>query len=124
MRNARINELLGQTFSSVCNLLDTELRFVAADGSGYKFTHDQDCCEQVYIEDICGDLNDLVGSQIVLAEEVSSDGYPAPKSADSYTWTFYRFGTVKGAVTVRWLGESNGYYSEQVDMYRFEAGER
>ena len=44
---------------------------------------------------------------------------PKPESADSYTWTFYRFSTVKGTVTVRWFGESNGYYSESVS-YREE----
>jgi hypothetical protein len=35
---------------------------------------------------------------------------------ESYTWTFYRFGTRRGSVTVRWLGHSNGYYSEGVSV--------
>ena len=92
-----------------------ELRLHLTDTHYVKFYHQQDCCESVRIEDICGDLEDLVGEPLTEAEEVS--GYNGPgMDHESYTWTFYRFGTRRGSVTVRWLGISNGYYSERVSV--------
>lgn len=93
-----------------------ELVFHAYDGATFTFMHVSDCCESVDINDIVGDVADLIGSPLLGAEEISSEGYAAPSGAESYTWTFYRFWTAKGTVTVRWLGESNGYYSESVDF--------
>lgn len=84
----------------------------------YVFLHHQSCCEQVYIESIVGDVEDLVNTPILIAEESFGDT-PADSDAspsESYTWTFYKFATFKGYVDVRWLGESNGYYSESVDV--------
>lgn len=117
-----VSELVGKTLSAVTvNERRDELVFEAEDGTKWLMYHEQDCCEGVSIEDICGDLDDLVGSPILLAEEVSSDGKIDPdksphEHADSWTWTFYKFATNKGSVTIRWLGESNGYYSESVDF--------
>jgi hypothetical protein len=86
-------------------------------GGRFAMYHSQDCCESVELEDICGDISDLLDSEILLAEEVTNsddiiDGKPA--YPESWTWTFYKLSTIKGHVTLRWLGESNGYYSEGV----------
>lgn len=113
-----IREMEGKTFTLVyVNDIRDELHFVMADGSEYIFYHEQDCCESVRIEDICGDLSDLQGTIILKAEEVTNyDADRLPDSNESYTWTFYKFATQKGYVDVRWYGESNGYYSERVDV--------
>lgn len=96
-----------------------ELIFVLTNGSRYKLYHSQDCCEYVFIKDIAGDLTDLVGAPLVMAEEVSNlKGFDDYDPGDSHTWTFYKLATAKGYVTIAWLGVSNGYYSERVDFGR------
>jgi hypothetical protein len=108
-------DMLDQVFVDVVNRDGEELIFKTADGKSHKFYHAQDCCENVSIEDVCGDLSDLVGSPMLVAEQVNSeDDKPPYENCESYTWTFYKFATAKGSVTVRWLGTSNGYYSESV----------
>ncbi len=122
--HCEVSELIGKTVAKVERNGDEELRFLYPDGSGFRLFHEQDCCESVTIEDVCGDLDDLVGSPILVAEEVSSEDRPAlSEHEESYTWTFYKFATIKGTVTVRWYGASNGYYSESVDFERLEKKE-
>jgi len=117
--------MIGKVFREVTGEVGAEeMRFVGADGGpSFRFYHREDCCESVQIVDMAGDLSDLVGSPIVEAEEVSNEDAPAPENAspDEYQWTFYRFATAKGSVTVRWLGESNGYYSMAVAFEEIEA---
>jgi hypothetical protein len=126
-----ISDLLGKTMVRVEQTdVDGEDALVMETDGGmvYTLAHRRDCCESVTIEDIAGDLSDLVGSPLTMAEESSQDGkeaglaFPNEYSdgvgrlgpPDSSTWTFYKFATLKGYVDVRFFGESNGYYSEGV----------
>lgn len=111
-----IEEMIGKVFTKYHT--DTEVLELSVNSEEYiKFYHQQDCCEQVRIEDINGDLNDLLNTPILKAEVVTnSDDDFGYATDESFTWTFYKFATKNGYVTVRWLGESNGYYSEKVDV--------
>lgn len=109
------SEMIGKTFLKVTNIDDRILEFLAENGDRYIFHHYQSCCECVSIEDIVGDLSDLEGSPILEAEE-SVGEREVDDCGESCKWTFYKFGTIKGHVNVRWYGSSNGYYSESVDM--------
>jgi hypothetical protein len=117
--SAKIEDMIGKVFTSVKNVDDESLVF-ENDTERYVFFHKQDCCETVCIEDIVGDLSDLEGVPLLRAEE-STNLFDIIKNiekefSESGTWTFYKFATIKGYVDVRWLGESNGYYSESVDL--------
>lgn len=110
------SQMLGKVFHTVRSNGD-ELVFIGDEGS-YHFMHHQDCCESVYIDDITGDLNDLVGSPLLIAEEVNGK-IPDVFDESLYEatqWTFYKFATINGYVDVRWFGTSNGYYSTAVDF--------
>lgn len=111
-----IKALLNQVFTEVYIINDDELIFHREDGYDVVFYHDQDCCECVWIEEVCGDLSFLANTPILMAEEYIHEQQQDEKWHDYYTYTFYKFATIKGYVTVMWRGESNGYYSESVDM--------
>ena len=121
---AKLADMIGVTMKDVSAVKGGGvMRFVAMDGRVLELYHEQDCCESVSIEDITGNLGDLVGSPILMADESTSEnGDPAPQYPDSWTWTFYKFATVKGYVDVRWLGKSNGYYSESVNFRQVDGG--
>jgi hypothetical protein len=120
-RDAKVSDLVGHTMRSVENRENDEIVFTCDNGEVFKLYHDQNCCETVMVEDVVGDLADLVGAPLLMAEEVSSDGVGAKDEYDeSFTWTFYKFGTIKGYVDIRWYGTSNGYYSESVSFARVE----
>lgn len=114
------SDLLGKTLVSI---IDTEdygqrLIFEASNGQKWMMYHSQECCENVRVEEIVGDLEDLIGSPILQAEVVCSD--KPNVDAEDYKWSFYKLATNKGSVTIRWLGTSNGWYSIDVDFEEME----
>lgn len=125
-KHVEFSSIVGTVFSKIEQVGDEEIHFYTAEGRHLKMHHEQSCCESVNIESIAGDLQDLVGTPILLAEEASSEERPSDVPAgeveednwydDSETWTFYKLATIKGYVDIRWYGTSNGYYSESVDF--------
>ena len=111
-------DLRGRILCRVEEFGNDELRFYLTEDHYVRLHHNQDCCESVTIEDIVGDLDDLVGTPLLLVEERVSRNEDGTDEmyADSYTWTYYSFRTIKGSVDIRWYGSSNGYYSESVHI--------
>lgn len=128
---AQVSDMLGKIITNITlpNEEDSQdmILFECTDGSAYLMYHEQDCCENVEIDDINGDLDNLIGRPLAMADVATSGDRPdldrgAREESwdDSHTWTFYRFGTVRGFVDIRWYGSSNGYYSESVDFVKLK----
>jgi len=109
--------LKGLTFTEVKQTGEEAITFTSTCGKVFTLEHVQSCCEGVYIESVVGDLQDLVGNPILLAEEVNNADDENIDNSESFTWTFYKLATIKGYVDTRWYGSSNGYYSETADLY-------
>lgn len=126
-----ITELIGVTLASIDGAVkdSAEIKFIAEDRRSWRMFHEQDCCEYVYVEDVNGEVADLIGTPIIDASERSENNSQkdctpgVSKWDESYRWTFYRLSTIKGTVVIRWYGVSNGYYSESVSFEAVKGGE-
>lgn len=118
-----LTDILGKTIKEISGAEQysdiISLKFT--DGTHADFFHEQSCCEQVKVEEIIGDIEDLIGSPLLVAEEITNidnsellESKRLDEDSYCYTWTFYKFSTIKGSITIRWLGTSNGCYSERV----------
>lgn len=119
-RECEFSDLAGKRILKIDGLTEQysdTVTFTTAEGI-YKMFHEQDCCESVTVEDVVGDIKDIMFEPILSAEEVTEQG--KVDEYDSYTWTFYKIDTAKGGITIRWYGSSNGYYSESVYLMKKE----
>ena len=117
--------LVGEVLISIsgCRTGGDEVIFTTASGRSFRMHHEQDCCESVQLEEIIGDPVILLNLPITLARVDTNENPPNERQGVDWrrgeeggTWTFYNIGTARGTVTLRWLGTSNGYYSESVSF--------
>jgi hypothetical protein len=121
-----IGELAGKFVTQVCvndNLGYESVDFHVTTPLGkdviYHMYHPQDCCENVTIEEVHGGgFSDLVSEVIVEAREDTRDD--ADYRGGEAMWTFYTLRTNDTTLTIRWYGQSNGYYGIGVQVDRFE----
>lgn len=94
---------------------------------GFRFFHNRDCCESVTIVSVEGDLAKVLYAEVLEAtQDADNSGVGwrpewGEKPADCYTdesvtRTVFTFHTKDATLRVVWIGTSNGYYSESVDM--------
>ena len=116
-----IDDLVGKVIKGLA--YSDEYFQILTDDCVYAFYHEYSCCESVWLTQVDGISDKIIGSRIVIAEVVTKtgeDGVIDTDEYDSVTWSFYKIGTNKGMIDFRWQGESNGYYSETVDLVKIE----
>jgi hypothetical protein len=112
--DANFSDLVGKTITGI-DKSDEFIRFETEEAI-YVMRHYQNCCEYVGVEDINGDLEDLIGKEILNAYESSKQN----KKVECGYWTFYHISTQDVDICIRWYGRSNGYYSVSVAFEKFE----
>ena len=114
-----IDQIKGMTITAVVYKETSESLLIHLNTHVLEMIHHQDCCETVYLADVVGSFEDLIGYPLL---EVSESTVNTNSEDMSSTATYYNFNTVKASVQLRWIGESNGYYSETVDCYLYPTG--
>ncbi len=114
-----IGAIVGEVLTHIdTNESNDEILLTTRSGKTIKIFHQQDCCENVRIEGTDGNWHDIVGKVIIEASKSEFDECePKPSEwAESWTRTELKFRSDAATVISRWIGESNGYYSEGVDI--------
>ena len=113
--SCNIKDMIGKKITGI--YYDEENFQIRTDDCVYAFYHEQDCFEDVWLTQVDGISDKIIGSHIVMAEEVVDE---KDTEYGHVTWTFYKIGTTKGMIDFRFQGESNGYYSESVDLIKID----
>ena len=113
-------QLTGMTITAVVYKETNESLLIHLNTHVLEMIHHQDCCETVYLADVVGSFEDLIGYPLL---EVSETIVNNELIGESSTASYYNFRTIKASVQLRWVGESNGFYSEIVDCYLHTAGD-
>lgn len=118
MSEVEIEDLQGKTIREIKISDDKTEMAIVCDDASYKLSHYQDCCEKVYLEDVCGEFDDLIGETVI--DSFKNTGEMVDDSALFWSgvmnYTFYTISSAKGCITLRWCSSSNGYYSHAIDI--------
>ena len=116
-RHVEFSDLVGEVLDAV-DIDRGENQILLTTRSGRKFLvyHEQDCCESVRIVGQDGSFDELIGKPIVEAKDFAVDTGESESDCDSQTTTTLVFRVDDQTVISRWIGDSNGYYSERVDI--------
>ena len=114
-----IDQIKGMTITAVVYKETNESLLIHLNTHVLEMIHQRDCCETVYLADVVGSFEDLIGYPLL---EVSESTVDIGDSDISSTASYYNFKTIKASVQLRWVGESSGYYSETVDCYLYKTG--
>ena len=114
-----ISSLVGKTIFSI-TVSKNSISFKTGDGE-YIMLGISEYGVVIELQEVDGDLEDLLDSPVLEASEKSGDDQKSPPddyTYDSWTWALYKIGTRKGRVNLWWLGIGIGYYPEMVSFLR------
>jgi hypothetical protein len=108
--NESIKDLIGNTIKSYYCVDDYYSHIDFTDGTRLVMYHQNECCESIEIESF--DIEPLIGKTIT---DIDYTLVEIPTEYGGSTRTSLILETLDNKITLSWLGESNGYYSEQVN---------
>lgn len=127
-KNAEFSDLTGKTIIKIegAEVGSNEIRIFCSDGSIYLMLHLFEDDEEVYVENISGEIHSIINSPITMTEKVilmdcdmteeRKDLLERMKSmyvASSYTWIWFKLSTETSEVMIRWFATSD-FYAEDV----------
>lgn len=112
-----MKDLIGESIRAIEKFDDQRVIVRLRTGwQSFIFFHDQDCCELVELRE--ANMDGIIGKVIcAVSAEVDHNLPEGAEQMESFTNTTFTFKTEDGSVgTLRFLGQSNGYYSESVEF--------
>jgi hypothetical protein len=114
-KHVEFSALVGEVLDAVdIDREENQILLTTRSGRRFLVYHEQDCCETVAISGQDGSFDRLIGKPIVEARDFAVD--TGDDEIDSQTTTTLVFRVDDQTVISRWIGDSNGYYSESVDI--------
>ncbi len=111
MRQSDIKKLEGEVITHID--IDPEndiITITTKSKRSFSLHHNQCCCEYVRIVGYDGEIRSIYGKPVVVAE------HSEEAVSDCQTNITITLKTDRDTLIFRWIGESNGYYSESVDI--------